>query len=253
MLSLERQNELRDQYRQLSPGWRPATEVYADLVRAHLRLGSRVLDLGCGRGGLVEQLSHPLNQIAGVDPDELSLREHRLALPRTVGLSDSLPFASNTFDVAFASWLLEHLERPLSTFNQISRVLKPGGVFVFITPNTRHPLSALNRSLGKFSQLQGRLVERFYGRAETDAFSTYYRANSETAVSDLCREANLEIKQLLLIPDPTYLAFNQPFFKAMIWFDKQLADSRQLHMVACLQKTGGPVKLGTQPETIYDA
>jgi SAM-dependent methyltransferase len=195
-----------------------------------------VLDLGCGRGGLVEQLNHPVAQIAGVDPDELSLREHRLALPRAAALSDALPFAANSFDVVFASWLLEHLERPLSTFSQISRVLKPGGVFIFITPNTRHPLSALNRGLGRFSQLQGRLVEQFYGRAETDAFPTFYRANSETAVANLCQESHLHINRLQLISDPTYLAFNQAFFKFMIWFDDQLADNRQLHIVGCLQK-----------------
>ncbi|MBE2220906.1 MAG: class I SAM-dependent methyltransferase [Anaerolineae bacterium] len=236
MLSLERQNALREEYQQMNPGWRPATEVYADLVRAQLQPDATVLDLGCGRGGLVEQLTHPLAQMAGVDPDELSLREHRLALPRAAALSDALPFAANSFDVVFASWLLEHLERPLSTFTQISRVLKPGGVFVFITPNTRHPLSALNRGLGRFSQLQGRLVERFYGRAEADAFPTFYRANSETAVCHLCGKSNLAIKTLQLIPDPTYLAFNQTFFKFMIWFDDKLADSRQLHMVACLQK-----------------
>jgi SAM-dependent methyltransferase len=236
MLSLERQNQLRDEYRHLNPGWRPATEVYANLVRAHLRADARVLDLGCGRGGLVEQLGHPLAQMAGVDPDEHSLREHRLPLPRAVALSDALSFAAHTFDVVFASWLLEHLERPLTTFTQISRVLKPGGVFVFITPNTRHPLSALNRGLGRFAQLQGRLVERFYGRAEADAFPTFYRANSETAVRDLCRQSNLEIKELQLIPDPTYLAFTQAFFKFMIWFDDHLADDRQLHIVACLQK-----------------
>lgn len=241
MLSLDRQNELREQYRQINPGWRPATEIYADLVRAHLQTEATVLDLGCGRGGLVEQLGHPLAQIAGVDPDELSLREHRLALPRAVAFSNGLPFRANCFDVVFASWLLEHLERPLLTFNQISRVLKPGGVFIFITPNTRHPLSALNRGLGRFSQLQGRLVKRFYGRAEADAFPTFYRANSKTAVADLCRETDLRIKKLQLIPDPTYLAFNQPFFKFMIWFDDQLADNRQLHMVACLQKTGASV------------
>ena len=234
MLSLERQNELREEYRLLNPSWRPATEVYADLVRSHLQSDARVLDLGCGRGGLVEQLNHPLTKITGVDPDELSLKEHRLALPRTVGMSDVLPFAANSFDVVFASWLLEHLERPLSTFAQISRVLKPGGVFVFITPNTAHPLSVLNRGLGRFSQLQGRLVEQFYGREEADAFPTYYRANSETAVTSLCHECDLEISEFQLIPDPTYLAFNQAFFKFMIWFDDKLSDNRQLHIVGCL-------------------
>lgn len=249
MLSLDRQNELREQYRQINRDWRPATEVYADLVRTHLQPDAMVLDLGCGRGGLVEQLDHPLTQIAGVDPDELSLREHRLALPRAAAFSDGLPFKADCFDVVFASWLLEHLDRPLLTFTQISRVLKPGGVFVFITPNTRHPLSVLNRGLGRFSQLQGRLVERFYGRAEADAFPTFYRANSETAVADLCRESNLKIRELQLIPDPTYLAFNRAFFKFMIWFDDHLSDNRQLHMVACLQKTGASGCKKTDPIT----
>lgn len=236
MLSLDRQNALREEYRQINPDWRPATEVYADLVRAHLKPDSTVLDLGCGRGGLVEQLDHSLTQIAGVDPDEQSLCEHRLALPRAVAMSDALPFAANSFDVVFASWLLEHLERPLSTFTQISRVLKPGGVFIFITPNTRHPLSVLNRGLGRFSQLQGRLVERFYGRAETDAFPTYYRANSKTAVHKLCRKSNLQINEFQVIPDPTYLAFNHAFFKFMIWFEGRLPTERQLHMVCSLEK-----------------
>lgn len=236
MLSLERQNELREQYRRINRGWRPATEVYADWVRAYLQPEAMVLDLGCGRGGLVEQLRHPLAQMVGVDPDALSLREHRLALPRAAAFSDGLPFRAASFDLVFASWLLEHLQRPLATFTQISRVLKPGGVFIFITPNTRHPLSALNRGLGRFSQLQGRLVAQFYGRAEADAFPTFYRANSETAVAQLCRQSQLTVRELQLIPDPTYLAFNRLFFKLMIWFDKRLAADRQLHMVACLQK-----------------
>lgn len=236
MLSLERQNDLREQYRLLNPGWLPATEVYADLVRAYLCPDARVLDLGCGRGGLVEQLTHPLAQAAGVDPDELSLREHRLALPRAAALSDALPFAAGSFDVVFASWLLEHLERPLSTFSQISRVLKPGGVFVFITPNIRHPLSVLNRGLGRFARLQGRLVARFYGRAEADAFPTFYRANSATAVAALCQKSGLTVRDIRFIPDPTYLAFNAALFNLMIRADERLAVDRHLHLVGCLQK-----------------
>jgi hypothetical protein len=44
------------------------------------------------RGGLVEQLAHPLPQMVGIDPDWLSLREHRLEIPRgSVQRPDSLP------------------------------------------------------------------------------------------------------------------------------------------------------------------
>ena len=77
MLSLDRQNELRQQYQQQNPDWRPATEIYANLVREWLRPSALVLDIGCGRGGLVEQLEHPLSQTVGIDPDWQSLVEHR--------------------------------------------------------------------------------------------------------------------------------------------------------------------------------
>ena len=236
VLSLERQNALREQYRVLHPGWRPATEVYAEMVRQSIRPSARVLDLGCGRGGLVEQLNHPLSQVVGVDPDWQSLREHRLPLPRVVATSEALPLAAGCVDVAFASWLLEHLARPSVTFVQLARVLRPGGVFVFITPNSWHPLSGLNRTLGRFARVQGALVARVYGRAESDAFPTFYRANSPAALRRLAAMHGLELSVLHAIPDPTYLAFNQPLFRLMVYVEGRLATDRQLHLVVCLRR-----------------
>lgn len=231
MLSLDQQNELRERYRQTHPGWRPATEVFAELVRQQLRPSARLLDIGCGRGGLVEQLDHPPGQMMGIDPDWLSLREHRLALPRAVALSGSLPFADLSFDVVFASWLLEHLVDPAHTFAAIGRVLKPGGAFVFITPNGRHPLALLNRGLGRLGQLQGYLVARFYGRAADDTFPTYYRANSEARLLELCQANGLILQTLYAIPDPTYLAFTPTLFRLACQFEAALPQARQLHLV----------------------
>lgn len=236
MLSLDRQNELREQYRRAHPGWQPATERYAGLVRTRLRPEARLLDIGCGRGGLVEQLDHPLAQMIGVDPDWVSLREHRLALPRAAAFSHRLPFTAQSFDVVMASWLLEHLERPSSTFNEIGRVLKPGGVFVFITPNSRHPLALLNRGLGRFARLQGRVVEWFYGRSRADTFPTYYRANETAVLGQLSRLAGLHLAELQAIPDPTYLAFAPALFRLMSWIEDRLPAGRRLHLVGLVKR-----------------
>lgn len=236
MLSLERQNALRETYRRANPGWRPATEVYAGLVKARLRPAARLLDLGCGRGGLVEQLDHPLAHVVGLDPDWQSLREHRLNLPRTAATSEHLPFAASSFDVVFASWVLEHLPRPLLTLRAVNRVLRPGGTFVFITPNGRHPLIWLNQGIGRFSRLQGRLVERLYGRAGADTFPAYYRANTPSSLRRLSRHSNFILDELHFIPDPTYLAFTPALFHIMSRLENLLPAQRKLHLVGILKR-----------------
>ena len=241
MLSLERQNEIREAYRLANPGWRPATELYADLVRGELRPESRLLDLGCGRGGLVEQLDHALERIIGLDPDLLSLREHRLALARPTmarvnGASQRLPFAAGSFDVVFASWVLEHMAEPALDFREIGRALRPGGAFVFITPNKRHPLISLNRFSGRIGSVQDRLVGRLYGREAVDTFPAYYLANSRKQIEALAGEAGMEVAELLAVPDPTYLAFRPALFRLTRQIEGRLAADRAIHLVGMVKK-----------------
>jgi SAM-dependent methyltransferase len=248
MLSLAEQNRWREVYRQRRPDWRPATEVYADLVRSFLTPETRLLDLGCGRGGLVEQLAEQsvdssqyaeasVQNWVGVDPDVASLREHRLvALPRLAALSDGLPFRSDSFDLIFCSWLLEHLTRPFQTFAEIGRVLRPGGAFVFITPNGRHPLALLNHTLGRVAQIQGWLVSGLYGRSAADAFPTTYQANTTGQLQRLAQASGLHLSQLHTIPDPSYLAFHPLLFRLMCHVEERLSDERKLHLVGVLKK-----------------
>lgn len=237
MLSLERQNEWRERYRQHHPGWRPATEVFAGRIRDHLRPGDRLLDIGCGRGGVIEQLPHPLNRTYGIDPDPLSLVEHRLpALPRAVAYSDHLPFQQGSFDVVVAAWVLEHLTDPWATFAAVSDVLRVGGTFVFITPNARHPLAWANKSVGRFGQAQGRLVNTIYGRSESDTFPTIYKANTPRDIARLAAIAKLDVASLELIADPSYLAFNAITFQFTSQLDSVLPPDRRIHMVGVLRK-----------------
>jgi SAM-dependent methyltransferase len=238
LLSLEQQNELREQYRQERPEWQPATEFYADLVRSKLEPSSRVLDLGCGRGGLVEQLEHPLNQVFGVDADVASLQEHRLAgkLSLTAALSHNLPFPDESFEVVFASWVLEHLAEPERVMVEIGRVLRPGGLFIFITPNKRHPLVALNSLINRFSNFQDELVRLFYGRVSADTFPAYYRANTSTEIRQMAAEAGMALVVSQAIPDPTYLALRPNWFNAAVRLEERLPPHRAIHLVGMIEK-----------------
>jgi SAM-dependent methyltransferase len=239
MLTLENQNALRRQYQQRNPQWRPATEVYADTVRRCLPANGRLLDLGCGRGGLVEQLNHPLPLTVGVDPDFTSLREHRLALPRAVALSRHLPFLGGQFDLVLASWVLEHMAQPAADLAQISRVLKPGGVFVFITPNRRHPLIGLNRLVARLGLVQGRLIQWLYGRDTSDTFPAYYRANTAVDLQQLAASNQMHLSELQAIADPTYLAFTPALFRLLAWLEARLPAEMAVHLVGAIRKDEG--------------
>ncbi|MBP8949553.1 MAG: class I SAM-dependent methyltransferase [Candidatus Promineofilum sp.] len=237
MLSLERQNAWREEYAATHPGWRPATELFAARARAALSPTARLLDLGCGRGGLVEQLAHPTAQIVGIDPDFDSLRQHRLpGLPRVASAGDGLPFVAGAFDVVAASWLLEHLPRPAATLAEIARVLRPGGAFIFITPNARHPLAWANRLAGRLGRAQGRLVDRLYGRAEADTFPTVYRANTAAALTALCAAAGLTLESLDSVADPTYLAFARPIYRAVVAVEDRLPAAWRIHLVGVARR-----------------
>ena len=95
---------------------------YQRWVAAGISEEHRVLDLGCGRGGIVERLGS-VGSWTGTDPDLNSLIEHRRpALSRCCAQSEHLPCTAATFDTVVASWVLEHLPNPEQTFREIARL-----------------------------------------------------------------------------------------------------------------------------------
>jgi len=230
MLSLDKQEEYRRRYAAARPGWQPSTQVFEDAVAARLTRASRVLDLGCGRGGVMERLHRQAGQLAGIDPDRESLRQHRL--PRgwvACSRAESLPFPDDAFDLACCSWVLEHLADPACAFAEASRVLRPSGHFVLLTPNARHPLIGANRILGCTA---GGLVRRLYGRREDDTYPALYRANSVGRIDQLARVAGLERVSLRLIGDPSYLAFGEVLFRLGCLLERLTPPSLRVHIVA---------------------
>lgn len=233
-LSLEKQNAYRQRYAQLTLGWQPATEVYAFLIRQYLQMGMHVLDVGCGRGGVLEQLGAAASYPIGLDPDWQSLAEHRLPdLPRFAATADHLPLENACLDMVLSSWVLEHLPDPEHTFQETARVLKTGGYFLFITPNATSPAAMLNRLLGP---LQHRLVPKLYGREEVDTFQVMYRANTQRQLTQLAKNAGFEVVALRSIKDPTYFAFHPVLFRLSVWWSRIAPLGMAEHLVGVYRK-----------------
>src|SRR6267142_6709929 len=98
LLPLTLQNSYRARYRAMRPGWQSSGDQLEALVRGLLTPDSRVLDLGCGRGGLVELIWRDVKIAAGLDPDIPSLSEHRApGMPVLRGDGEHRPFAGESF------------------------------------------------------------------------------------------------------------------------------------------------------------
>ena len=236
-LPLEVQNSYRARYRLMRPGWSSSGEQIEALVRGHLTPDSRVLDLGCGRGGMVELFWREVALAAGLDPDARSLAEHRApGLPVVGGRGENMPFAAESFDLVVCVWVLEHLRSPETVLREVRRVLRPGGHLVFLTPNLRNPLLAFNRLGRALPQLQRRLVPRLYGRVEADTFPVQYRANTEGAIRVLAERAGLQVGLLRVIPDPTYLAFNGFMFRASVMSEGLMPRGWGVHLLGDLSR-----------------
>lgn len=235
LLPLSVQNAYRERYRAIKPGWSSSGDQLEAIVRSHATPTSRVLDLGCGRGGVVELIWREVQFAAGIDPDGPSLASHRSAgMPVVRGMGESLPFVDAAFDLIVCLWVLEHLQDPGATLGEVRRVLAPGGHFVFVTPNLRNPLMLANRIGKALPALQRRLVPRVYGRDEADTFPVQYRANTVDAIRSLAAQAGLEVYDLRVVPDPTYLAMNSLMFRASVMSERLMPKSWGVHLLGDL-------------------
>jgi SAM-dependent methyltransferase len=112
-----------------NPTWQRHVAAYA--LCAPLLPAGRVLDLGCGVGHSFELLAP--RESVGVDLDPAVLvGQERETLAADMR---DLPFAAASFASVLAVQSLEHVPDPERVLAEAARVLEPGGVAVFVTPN----------------------------------------------------------------------------------------------------------------------
>ena len=110
-----------------------------------LAVSTQVLDIGCGAGFLSNELSKRGLTVTGVDISEESLGVARRfdetkSVSYKIADAYELPFPDAQFDVVTAMDFLEHVENPAKVIKEFSRVIKPGGIFIFHTFN-RNPIA----------------------------------------------------------------------------------------------------------------
>lgn len=101
--------------------------------------GADHLDIGCGLGTFLEAARQRGLNAVGIDVGEYPVNYCRArGLKARLGSLTDTGFDDASFDLVTASNVLEHIPRSEDGLIEVRRILRPGGIFVFIVPNGAH-------------------------------------------------------------------------------------------------------------------
>ena len=175
---------------------------YYDALQRNVQPGRRWLDVGCGRqivpdfaATLEEQraLASRMQMLVGMDVDS-AIHDHPLLQERVMGWGDALPFADGSFDLITANMVMEHVKDPTRILNEVRRVLRPGGRFLFHTPNYKFYLIFIASLIP--DAIKRKVIWLLERRAEEDVFPTHYRMNTSSRVRRLAAQGGFDVKEI---------------------------------------------------------
>jgi SAM-dependent methyltransferase len=182
-----------------------ASSQYCYYQKLRLIVQNRLwMDLGCGHQVFADWMRAEQTEVLascrkafGVDLDWTGLRAHQGLSNKIFADLGHLPVQSNSMEVVSANMVAEHLLEPAAILREVRRILKPGGVFVFHTPNF----------LGLNTQVAARvpdLIKKFLirwleNRKAEDVFPTHYRINTAADIRKLAQQTGFAVEDITMV------------------------------------------------------
>ena len=233
----------------IAPGLRYSQALFEEQLEIHVRRASRWLDLGCGhrvlsewRAAAEETLVSQVPVAVGLDVDFDAIRRHRSFKHLCLGDIGTLPFKDASFDLVTANMVVEHLHDPAIQFAEVARVLTPGGVFVFHTPNERSYVIAIARLIPE--RLKRTLAGWLEGRASEDVYPTHYLANRPSTIESIATASGFTVDEIQFICSAPALTPIPPLVIPELLWIRQLQRRPSLAkyrttLICVLRKNGG--------------
>ena len=176
-----------------------------------------VLDIGAGRGvahvdGSVSYTRRLMRfrgrckKVIGIDVDDAVLGNPSLDEAHVID-KNTFPLPDSSVDIAFADWVLEHIEDVSAFSAEVERVIRPGGWFCARTPNKWGYISLASRLIPE--ALHARVLKRAQPNRKTeDVFPTFYRLNTRTNIARAFSADRWDVVTYTYDSEPAYFGSN---------------------------------------------
>jgi len=229
----------------IAPSLKYSQNIFEDVIKNNIKQQCSWLDLGCGHHILPpwrydeeRRLVQIARFLVGLDCEMRSLKKHRTIRNKIFGDISSLPFQANSFDLVTSNMVFEHLKEPKIQLKEIIRILKPGGVLIFHTPNALGYTTFIGGLIPEF--FKKKLIHFLNNRIEDDVFPTYYRINTPSKIKILSEESGFITKEIRTIASSAQFVMIPPLLiPELMWI--RLTMSRwfrvlRTNIIVCLVK-----------------
>jgi len=153
---------------------------YLSLVEKYIPQKGTLLDIGCGKGHLLQEAKKRGWETLGYDVDCNSVdyfsKKHGIKI--FCGDFETINWESNSFNLVFMHHVFEHLKNPLSYLKIIDSILKKGGIFFIVLPNIKSLSSRIKFRLEKLG-LRKKHIGKYY---DTSHHLFYYEPKTLTEI-----------------------------------------------------------------------
>ncbi len=178
-------------------------KLFREEILFFIDSNSVLLDLGAGAGVVKEMNFKGLcSKVCGIDLDERVAVNEMLDEGKIADVS-KIPYSDSTFDIVFSDNLMEHVDSPIRIYEEVRRVLKPGGIFMFKTPNKYHYMPLIARFT---PHIFHQWFNKLRGRETIDTFPTKYQSNSKRDIKKIANMSGFnEVEIKILEGRPEYM------------------------------------------------
>jgi ubiquinone/menaquinone biosynthesis C-methylase UbiE len=203
------------------------TIVFYSRINAIITPEMTVLDVGCGRGSAflndkvgyrrsLRNFKGKVKSVIGIDVDSAGkdnpgLNEFRLLVDK------NWPIESQSIDLIVSDFVLEHIQYPQQYFTEVSRVLKPGGIFCARTTNKIGYVGIVARLV--FNKNHAKVLSFIQkDRAEVDIFPTVYNVNTVFKLKKILSLHSMMPTVYGYDAEPSYFTFSRIMYRVARWF-----------------------------------